>query len=85
MFIRYRVFYFVVEASLAFSLRSNAISPALASRLMKELSAAGRHHDMPESATVYCIIDFDRAVEEFNPSLMEDLSKEFREKVVIDD
>jgi hypothetical protein len=81
---RYRVFYHIVQATLAFALQSGAITHNLTSKLIKELYTVGKHHEAPEGALTSAVLDFELAVNNLQASKMDSIAQQFDDLLLFD-
>ncbi|KAK2006708.1 hypothetical protein LZ32DRAFT_79142 [Colletotrichum eremochloae] len=76
-YVRYRVYLQVVQANLTLALRLGAIGRRTAVAMMGEMRAVGKHHQVPEEATLTAIADYQLAMENLKNSKMDVLSRDF--------
>jgi hypothetical protein len=82
-YVRYRVFYVIVQANLSHALRAGAIDSAEARTMMDELRAVGKHHQAPERAVTTALFDFELAMKNQQGADVITIAKQFDDLVIL--
>jgi hypothetical protein len=85
LYARYRVFFPIVQAALAFALQSGAINGHTASLLIEEIRVAGKHHDSPEESLTSAVLDFELAMKNLQQAKMDSIAKHFEELLMFEE
>jgi len=85
LYVQYRVFYPIVQATLAFALQSGAIDTATATALIEELRTVGHHHEAPEGALTSAVLDFGLAMKNLQEAKMDCLAQQFEDFLLFDE
>ena len=84
-YVRYRVIYQVVRATLSFALQLGVIHATEATAAMEELSAIGKHHEAPSQLLTGAVMDFKLAMENLQDAKIDAIANQFDNLVLLDD
>ncbi|KAJ8109113.1 hypothetical protein OPT61_g7694 [Boeremia exigua] len=81
----YCTFRLIAQGNLAAALHSGALRSDDASAMMKELSAAGKHHVAPDKAFIRGLLDFDLATRSVHDAQISTLARQFDDLILFDE